>query len=203
MVKQIISDPRLKINYTELETTLGKPVVVNVAEFDNDTFLKMQDAFSLAHTIKQDIIPVCVNSYGGDAHILMGMISLIKQSKIPVITICESMAMSAGAILFAFGAQRYIAPDATVMIHDVWHCKAGKVEELKSNTVYTDKLNTTMYHLMAKQCGKADSYFLDLIHDACHAEIYMDATEALTHGIATKIKVPTFSCNIKVEYKLE
>ena len=79
------------------------PVIIRVNKFDEDAAKKFSDEIALAHNTGQKIIPVVIDSYGGQVYSLMSMISAIKNSEIPVATIVEGKAMSCGAILFSFG----------------------------------------------------------------------------------------------------
>ena len=104
------------------------------------TFLSL---INKAQNSGQPVIPVIIDSYGGQVYSLMSMISDIKHSKIPVATIVQGKAMSCGAILFSFGTEgyRYMDPDATLMIHDVSSMEIGKVEEIKASAEETERLN--------------------------------------------------------------
>ena len=97
------------------------PVVIRVRKFDEPAAKAFSDEMARAQNSGQPIIPIIIDSYGGQVYSLMSMISDIKHSRIPVATIVQGKAMSCGAILFSFGAEgmRYMDPDATVMIHDV------------------------------------------------------------------------------------
>ena len=111
------------------------PVIIRVNKFDEDSAKEFIGKMALAHNTGQPIIPIVIDSYGGQVYSLMSMISAIKQAEIPVATIIEGKAMSCGAVLFSFGAEglRYMDPNATLMIHDVSAGALGKVEEMKSS----------------------------------------------------------------------
>ena len=100
---------------------MNNPIVVRVNKFNEDAAKKFTQDMASAHNSGQNIIPIVIDSYGGQVYSLMSMISDIKSSDLPVATIVEGKAMSCGAVLFTFGenGHRYMAPDATVMIHDV------------------------------------------------------------------------------------
>ena len=100
---------------------------------------------------EQMVLPVVIDSYGGQVYSLMSMISDIQHSRIPVATIVQGKAMSCGAILFSFGTEgrRYMDPDATVMIHDVSSMGWGKVEEIKADAKEVERLNQKVYKMMA------------------------------------------------------
>ena len=108
------------------------PVIVTVNKFDEDSAKEFRTKVAMAHNTGQKIIPVIIDSYGGQVYSLMSMISTIKNSELPIATIVEGKAMSCGAILLSFGTEgyRFVDKDATVMIHDVSSGQLGKVEEV-------------------------------------------------------------------------
>lgn len=182
-----------------------EPVIITVNEFTEESATEFSAAISLAHNTGQSIIPVIIDSYGGQAYSLLSMISSVRNSKIPIATIVRGKAMSCGALLASFGADgyRYMDADATMMIHDVASAAFGKVEELKSDAREAERLNRKLFAMMAKNCGKEDTYFLDLIHDKGHADWFLDADEALEHNIVQHIKVPNLKGTVSVEIDLE
>lgn len=182
-----------------------EPVIITVNEFTEESATEFSAAISLAHNTGQSIIPVIIDSYGGQAYSLLSMISSVRNSKIPIATIVRGKAMSCGALLASFGADgyRYMDADATMMIHDVASAAFGKVEELKSDAREAERLNKKLFAMMAKNCGKEDTYFLDLIHDKGHADWFLDADEALEHNIVQHIKVPNLKGTVSVEIDLE
>ena len=131
------------------ESLIKDPVIVRLSKFDEDGYEEFSKQMNEAHNTGQTIIPIVIDSYGGEAYSLMGMISIIKNSKLPVATIVESKAMSCGAILFTFGDEghRYMSPTATLMIHDVASVAFGKIEEIKADAKEGDRLNTLVYKM--------------------------------------------------------
>jgi ATP-dependent protease ClpP protease subunit len=61
-------------------------------------------------------------------------------------------------------------------------------------------LNQWLYREMATNCGKEEEYFLKMIHERSHADWYLDATEAQSHGLANHLRVPDLKLKIDVEY---
>jgi len=133
------------------------------------------------------------------------MISAIKHAEIPVATIVEGKAMSCGAVLFSFGEEglRFMDPNATVMIHDVSSMDMGKVEELKAGAAEADRLNTIIYTMMARNCGKKDDYFMKIVDKKKHADWFIDAEEAKKHGMANQLRVPSLTVTVDVNIELE
>ena len=167
-----------------------QPVIIKVNKFDEKAANDFATKMAMAHSTGQKVIPVVIDSYGGQVYSLMTMIAAIKSSDLPVATIVEGKAMSCGAVLLTFGEEglRFAAPDATVMIHDVSSGGWGKIEE-------------KIFTMMARNCGKKDDYFKKKVFTKKHADWFMDAQEAKKHGLVNHLRVPKL--NIKVEVDID
>ena len=176
------------------------PVIVVVNKFDEASADEFRNKFSIAQSTGQKVVPVVIDSYGGQVYSLMSMISTIKSSNLPVATIVEGKAMSCGAVLLSFGAEgmRFMDPDATVMIHDVASGQWGKNEEIKASAAETDRLNKKIFKMMAENCGKEEDYFLKQIHKRGHADWFLEVDECKKIGLVNHSRVPSFDVNIDV-----
>ena len=189
---------------TLLSEVILPPRIIRVTKFDDEAVEKFSNEMAIAHQINQPIIPIIIDSYGGYVYSLLSMISIIKRSRIPVATIVEGKAMSCGAALFAFGtAGRYMAKDATLMVHELMGGAIGKPEEVKADATEILKLNRQVFRLMATQLGHPRSYFLDIIHEKKHANWYLYAKEAMKHRIATCDQLPMLEISLSVKVALK
>ena len=181
------------------------PITIRVRKFDETSAKEFSNLMSRAQNTGQPVVPVIIDSYGGQVYSLMSMISDITHSRIPVATIVQGKAMSCGAILFSFGKKgyRYMDPDATVMIHDVSSMDWGKVEEIKASAAEAERLNKKIYTMMAENCGHNKDYFLDIVHEKGHADWFLEADEAKKHNLANHLRVPELVINTKVEFKFK
>ena len=189
----------------EVKLAGNLPVVLRVRKFDEATAKEFSSYVSKAQNTGQPVLPIIIDSYGGQVYSLMSMISDIKNSRIPVATIVQGKAMSCGAILFSFGDEgmRYMDPDATVMIHDVSSMGWGKVEEIKASADETDRLNKKIYHMMAENCGHHKDYFLDIVHDKGHADWFLEPDECKKHNLANHLHIPEFKIETKVQFSFK
>jgi ATP-dependent Clp protease protease subunit len=182
-----------------------QPVIITVNEFTEESVKKFNELMCQAQNSGQKVIPIEIDSFGGQVYSLMAMISAIKTSRVPVATIVQGKAMSCGAILASFGSEglRFMDKDSTMMIHDVSSFAFGKIEELKSDVREAERLNDKVYKMMARNCGKADDYFTKLIHDKGHSDWFLDAEEAKLHGIVDHVRVPEMKINVEVNITVE
>lgn len=180
------------------------PVIITVNEFNEESAQKFHADMCLAHNSGQKVIPVEIDSYGGQVYSLMSMIGAIKASRLPVATIVQGKAMSCGAILASFGSEglRFMDKDATLMIHDVASFAFGKIEELKSDAREAERLNDKVFTMMARNCGKPDDYFLKIIHDKGHADWFLTAEDAKEHKLIDQIRIPELIIKATVDIDL-
>jgi len=178
------------------------PVVIRVRKFDEASAKTFSETMTKAQNTGQPVVPVIIDSYGGQVYSLMSMISDIKNSKVPVATIAQGKAMSCGAILFSFGTEdyRYMDPDATLMIHDVSSMGWGKVEEIKASAEEVERLNKKVYRMMAKNCGQPEDYFLNIVHDKSHADWFLDAQECKKHNMANHLHIPELKIRANIVF---
>ena len=181
------------------------PIVIRVRKFDEAAAKEFSALVSRAQNTGQPVLPIVIDSYGGQVYSLMSMISDIKYSRIPVATIVQGKAMSCGAILFSFGAEgmRYMDPDSTVMIHDVSSMAWGKVEEIKVSAEETNRLNQKIYTMMAENCGHHKDYFLDIVHEKGHADWFLEVDEAQKHNLANHLRVPELKIETNIQFNFK
>ncbi len=184
------------------EVELRKPpIIVKVNKFPEDSAQKFHQEMAMAHNSGQKVIPIVIDSYGGQVYSLMSMISAINSSELPVATIVEGKAMSCGAVLLSFGEQgmRFADPNATVMIHDVSSGGHGKIEELKADVKEAERLDEKIFTMMARNCGKKDDYFKKKVFNKKHADWFIDAQEAKRHGLVNHLRVPKLKIKVDVD----
>jgi len=188
------------------EVELRKPpIIVKVNKFTEESAKKFHQEMAMAHNSGQKVIPIVIDSYGGEVYSLMSMISAINSADLPVATIVEGKAMSCGAVLLSFGEQgmRYADPNATIMIHDVSSGGHGKIEELKADVKEAERLDEKIFTMMARNCGKKDDFFKKKVFNKKHADWFMDAQEAKKHGLVNHLRVPQLSIDVSVDIDFE
>jgi ATP-dependent Clp protease protease subunit len=185
----------------EVSVKYKSPNIIYVNKFNEEAAKEFIEAMVNAQNTGQTIIPIVIDSYGGEVYSLLKMIDMIKASSVPVATICMGKAMSCGAVLLTCGAEghRYMAPTATVMIHDVASFAMGKVEEIKADAKESDRLNKLIFKIMADNCGKEVPYFSKLVHEHGHADWFLDAEECKKHGMVNHLRIP----KVKVAFDVE
>ena len=192
-------DPKIK----ELELR-HNPVIIRVNKFDEQSAEEFSVKMAMAHNTGQSIIPVVIDSYGGQVYSLMSMISAIRNSEIPVATIVEGKAMSCGVILFSCGHEglRFCTPEATLMIHDVSSGVIGKNEEIQASAKETNRLNKMIYTILADNCKKPRDYFTKEVKRRGRADWFVTPNKAKKMGLADHVCMPKLHIDVTVDISL-
>lgn len=183
----------------------SSPVIIRVNKFDEKSAKEFADKMASAHNTGQSVIPVIIDSYGGQVYSLMSMIASIKNSELPVATIVEGKAMSCGVILFSCGTEgyRYITEDATLMIHDVSSASWGKNSEIQASAEEVKRLNEKIYKILSANSNKSEKWFNKQLNEKGRADWFIESKEAIDLGLADKVGMPKLEINIKLDIKLK
>ena len=197
MFKKLLVDPKIRARHRDL---VDSPVIVVVTNFEDDGVRNFRKGIEKAHHTGQPLIPVLIDSYGGNVYGCLDMVEHINKSKLPIHTVITGKAMSAGAILFGMGETRWMCENATLMLHDASTWTAGKTGEIKSDAKELERLNKLIFKLLANKCGQKDDYFEKIIHEKGHADWFLTAKEAKKHKICTHIGMPELTVKVSVDY---
>ena len=200
MLKKMVVSPLIRAKHADI---IDQPQIVVVQKFTDEGVIAFRDQMEKAHATGQPVIPILIDSYGGSVYGCLDMIAIMGKATLPTYTIVTGKAMSAGAILFGMGERRYMAENATLMLHDASSWSAGKVEEVKADAKELDRLNELIFKVIAENCGQPNDYYSKLIHDKGHAEWYLTAKDAKKHKLCTHIGVPEMKIEISVKYSFD
>lgn len=119
-------------------------------------------------------IKLHITTYGGLVHAAFSAIACIKSSKIPVHTIVDGYAASAGTLISVCGARRYIHRHSSMMIHELSAGTWGRMsmmedqmDDLKKMMVKLKEIYTNHSNLTNKQLDKILKKDSDWYADEC------------------------------------
>ena len=169
---------------------LKRPVTARVNEFDEFASRMLSYNITEAKLNNQKSLPVVIDSYGGEVYSLMGMVDLLTNSGLDIITIATSKAMSCGALLLAIGKKRYATPKSTIMIHAVRSTMRGDLDSQKNEVNQLEKLNNMAFELLDTNTNKPSGFWLNKLAENNNNDLYLSAQEALNLGLITNIGTP-------------
>ena len=135
--------------------------------------------------MKNDIDPppikLHLTTYGGLVYAAFSVIACIKSSKVPVHTIIDGYAASAGTLISVCGARRYIHRHSSMMIHELSAGMWGrmsvmeeKMEDLKKMMEKLKEIYTTHTKLTNKKLDKILKKDSDWYAEECLANGLVD-----------------------------
>jgi len=192
------------LSINENDISIVKPITIRVNDIEEDKSKDFFDRFEEAENTGQNIIPIIIDSYGGDIYSLFAMIDCIKESKKIVMTICSGKACSAGAILLSCGHEgyRYITPNSSVMIHDVSSVLMGKADEMGASMKEVNRVNAQLYKILDENCGQKPGYFKEKIKKLKNVDFWLTPEKALEFNLINHIAVPNLTYKIDYNFLL-
>lgn len=185
------------------------PFVVRVKQFDDEALEGFRDALHQAIDSGQEIVPVEIDSEGGQVSTLLSMYEELDQARsrgMRIATVACGLAYSAAADLLASGdpGLRFVSTLSRVMIHAG---KDGPTEEMPTtNVIATAAESVRMYRqafeLFERNCGKPAGHFQQLLRERDHADWYMSPKEAVNLGIADHVGIPELRVKASLEFEI-
>lgn len=157
--------------------------------------------WTMAVNSQQPVIPIMIDSVGGDVYAALAIHDLIKTSEIPVATIVCGKAMSAGAFLLSCGTDgyRFASPNSTIMVHEASMTgMEGKFQDIQIETFELSRLNKMMLEIQSINCGKNKDYFEKLLKKKKNVDVYMGPEEAVKHGLVNHIRLPELDIKVDI-----
>ena len=160
-------------------------IIILSGEIDDNSSNIVVAELLYLDSLSHDDINLYINSPGGSITAGMAIYDTMNFIKSNVSTICVGMAASMAAFLLAAGkkGERYILPNAEVMIHQPLGGVQGQATEIKIAAERILKLKKKLNNILSNVTGK------DISTIDCDTErdYFMDSKEALDYGIVDKI----------------
>lgn len=181
-----------------------EPIVVEITKFNKRSVKELRDKINDAVDCEQKILPIIIDSFGGDVYSLIEMMGCIEDCDLIVATIVNGKAMSAGAMLFMMGTEgyRFMAPNSTLMIHDVISDSEGKISDIKVDVKQSERLSKIVFTMASINIGQSKEYLYEFLKEKNYVDCFLTAKECKRMGICSHIKTPRFVTNINVGYEI-
>ena len=126
-----------------------------------------------------------ISSYGGSLYDAFIAYDYIKSSRIPIYTVVEGYAASAGTIMSVAGVKRYITPTSVMLIHQLTTGMYGKYQELDEEIQNSKQDMSRIYDLYLREC-KGKMTKKEIIEQLKHDK-WWNATKCIKKGLCDEI----------------
>lgn len=174
IVKNHLNDRRIIINQ-DITDDLLESVCLMILKWNSEDK-------NLPINCRKKIV-LYLNSDGGDVIMGSQILSVIKNSKTPVITVGFAKCASMASYILASGSVRYCFPNTVVLYHDGQTGYVSSGNKGKDIQKFYDKLDERMTEFMVSNTNMTKE-FLEEIKDR---EYYMFPDESKEKGIIDKI----------------
>jgi ATP-dependent Clp protease, protease subunit len=130
-------------------------------------------------------ISVYVNSPGGSLHAGLAIYDAMQYVNPDVSTLCYGMAMSAGSLILAGGAQgkRFSLPNSRILIHQPSSGFQGQSSDIEIHAAEILELRRRLEEIYANHTGQTR----DQIHDDMERDRFFSAEQAVEYGLIDRI----------------
>lgn len=179
-------------------------VIVLTDIIDEKTYKEFKISFNKALQSGQKIIPIVIDSYGGNVHSCLGIVSIIKSSPVPVLTYVETKAMSCGAIISACGTKglRFASPHSQFMLHECSSGSFGKIKDMEVSVDHSRHLNTTVFNILDQCAGKKKGFFEKVMRDNGNTDLFLTSKEVFNYRLIDNIAIPKIEINISTTFNV-
>ena len=170
LYSRLLKDRIIFVN-GEIEDNMAAIIVAELLFLDSDDSTKP--------------IHMYIQSPGGVVTAGMAIIDTMNLIKAPVYTYCVGMCASMGAMIFSQGTKgnRYILPNAELMIHQPLGGARGQATDILITAKNIEKTRTRLYKMLSDASGQP----YDKVAEDCERDFWMDAEETKNYGLADEI----------------
>ncbi len=158
-------------------------LIGNVDEESSEEFIKT--LFKLELEGPEKDIVVVIDSYGGYVHSMWGMIDTMNLLSCPIHTLTVGKAMSAGAMVLLNGAKgkRYIAPNASIMLHQLSAGISGTASSLLNEAEEIKRMHKHMCDFIIKNTKIAKNKIAEIMREDFH----LNSRQAVEFGVVDRV----------------
>ena len=130
-------------------------------------------------------VSVYVNSPGGSLHAGLAIYDTMQYIRPAVQTLCYGMAMSAGSLILAGGAEgkRLTLPNARILIHQPSSGFQGQSSDIEIHAREILELRRVTEEIYARHTGQP----IEQVHDDMERDRFFGAEEAVGYGLVDRI----------------
>lgn len=138
-------------------------------------------------------IELHMSSYGGDTYAMLRLHDEILACPCQIKFFGGGAIMSSATFIMAACDERYLYPNATVMVHELSTSSDGRHTDIQVNATEDRRLMKILYRIYEENSRMPAEFW----EDVCQRDLHMSASEAVSLGLADKILEPKKRGNLR------
>ena len=181
-----------------------QPAVLIVRAFTEESLQEFTRGFINAESTGQEIIPIQIDSWGGNIDSLLGMIDIMDRSKRKICTFTSTKAYSAGSMLLAAGTPgyRFASKNSSIMLHEMSAVTRGKQSDMANSVAFYESLNKKILALLDRFANKESEFFKKKFLEKGNTDLFLSPTQAVNLSLVDQVKSPTFEISVEQRFNL-
>lgn len=156
--------------------------IIDINESDQ-LLSKIYPIYGLEYTPKP--IKLHIDSYGGYVYQCMGLLGIMRASKVPVHTIVTGCAMSCGFLISISGHKRFGYKKSTFLYHQVSSGAVGKAKDMEEEVIEVKRLQKMIEDITLENTKITASKLKEVYNGK--RDWYLSANQALKLGVIDEI----------------
>lgn len=183
-MKEMISSPETERekNHIYFYTDVSQETCLDLSRKISDLSKELLK-LAIDYDIPPPKIYLHINTLGGDLLSAFGVVDIIKNSRVPVVSIIEGQNASAGTIISMSCNERYITENSFMLIHQLSTGIYGKYDEIKDDFENDTKFMERLYKLYRENTKMNDKK----IKEVLSRDKWWTADECIENGLVDGI----------------
>lgn len=156
--------------------------IININESDT-LITKIYSVYDMAYTPKP--INIYIDSYGGNVYQILGLLSVMDNSKTAIHTYSTGAAMSCGFMILIAGHKRFAYKYSTPLYHQISNWSHGTLADMQEKLTETKRLQKLLENIILQKTRLTKTKLKEV--NAKKVDWYMTPKEALDWGIVDEI----------------
>lgn len=185
---------------------IRQPESFTLTEFNQNSLSAFQRTVTKCLNNSQAILPIYIDSYGGNVDSMCGFLSIIDYGRdkgLKFSTIVNSKAMSAGALTFLYGDEnlRFMGGSAKLMLHSAGTFTGGKLPEIKESIETYHREQDTLFEKISKHVKKPKLWLKKNLEKRKDYDWTLSADEVVEEKLGLKYS-PTFVFSVEEKFAI-
>lgn len=183
---------------------IRQPKSFHLTDFTDNMLRSFQQVNAECLGAGQPILPIFIESYGGNVDIMSGVLSVMdygRSNGLKYSTVVNGRAMSAGAMIWLYGDNdmRFIGSCGKLMLHHAATIAGGKLPEIKTSIDLHSEDQWMLFEKISKHVKKPKDWLKKNLEKRKDRDWYLSPDEVVAENLGKK-KTPTFILQVEEKF---